>query len=105
MIWEADNIIVNTSLDLLAAVLARHVANVVATRFVKCNKCNHFFAVIPDSETKLHVKESGNDARQQTERRPPPPPRKVCHHLACVSSYERRLWHCSLLRLFILFVT
>ena len=55
---------------------------VVATRFVKCNKCNHFFAVIPDNETKLNVKDAGNDARQQTERRPPPPPRKVCHLFA-----------------------
>ena len=44
---------------------------------MKCNKCNHFFAIIPDSETKLNVKDAGNDGRQQAERRPPPPPRKV----------------------------
>jgi len=61
---------------------------VSATRFVKCNKCNHFFAVIPDNETKLNVKESGNDSRQQTERRPPPPPRKV-HQLRRLTRCER----------------
>ena len=74
-------IIVSVVLMLLAAVLTWCIvahADVAATRFVKCNKCNHFFAVIPDSETKLNVKESGNDSRQQTERHPPPPPRKVC---------------------------
>jgi ATP-dependent Clp protease ATP-binding subunit ClpX len=61
--------------------LCSHVDLFISTRFVKCNKCNHFFAVIPDGETKLNTKESSNEQRQQNDRRPPPPPRKIYEYL------------------------
>jgi len=101
-VWDWESIVVHWLCTLLAAVSIYRIAVVSATRFVKCNKCNHFFAVIPDSETKLNVKDSGNDARQQSDRRPPPPPRKVCHWvkilrevfvLRCVSEKMCKLWN------------
>lgn len=42
---------------------------------MKCDKCNHFFAIVPETETKSN-KENSSD-RHGNERKPPPPPRKV----------------------------
>lgn len=62
-----------------------------ATRFVKCDKCNHFFAIVPETETKSS-KENSSD-RHGNERKPPPPPRKVgdvqmmCRKPRLMSSY------------------
>ncbi len=48
-----------------------------ATRFVKCEKCNHFFVVIPENESKKGLKD-GRDEKIIHKRKPPPPPKKVC---------------------------
>ena len=42
---------------------------------MKCDKCNHFFAIVPEAETKAN-KETTAD-RHGNDRKPPPPPRKV----------------------------
>lgn len=53
-------------------------ANVVtATRFVKCEKCHHFFVVIPENESKRAIKDGQDDKAQLKQRKPPPPPKKV----------------------------
>ena len=57
-----------------------------STRFVQCDKCNHFFLILSESDSKryIHVKyndkASGNEADKQSKavQAPPPPPRKVC---------------------------
>jgi len=53
-----------------------------STRFVKCEKCHHFFVVLSEVDTKKSLK----DAREPTEksgvlRRPPPPPKKIYEYL------------------------
>ncbi|KAI0235898.1 ATP-dependent Clp protease ATP-binding subunit clpX-like, mitochondrial [Lamellibrachia satsuma] len=58
-----------------------HVDTFVSTRFVKCEKCNHFFVVIPDGEAKRGVKENLKDERQVQKRKPPPPPKKIYDYL------------------------
>lgn len=53
-------------------------ANVItATRFVKCEKCHHFFVVIPENESKRAIKDGQDDKAQLKQRKPPPPPKKV----------------------------
>ena len=47
-----------------------------ATRFVKCEKCNHFFVVIPENESKKGSKDNLKDEKT-TQRKPPPPPKKA----------------------------
>lgn len=59
--------------------LCTHVDMFVSTRFVKCDKCNHFFAIVPETETKSN-KENSSD-RHGNERKPPPPPRKIYEYL------------------------
>ena len=46
-----------------------------ASRFVKCERCHHFFVVIPENEPKkqLNVKEE----KAKPKKRAPPPPKKV----------------------------
>ncbi|XP_033108797.1 ATP-dependent Clp protease ATP-binding subunit clpX-like, mitochondrial [Anneissia japonica] len=48
---------------------------VSSTRFVKCEKCHHFFVVLSETDTKKTIKE--NAAQVKTERSPPPPPKKI----------------------------
>ena len=55
-----------------------------STRFVQCEKCNHFFLILSETDSKryIHVKydkASGNEAEKKTKavQAPPPPPRKV----------------------------
>lgn len=50
---------------------------VSSTRFVKCEKCHHFFVVLSEVDSKKTVKE---DARQG-QRKPPPPPKKIMEYL------------------------
>ena len=58
-------------------IIPMHLILISATRFVKCEKCNHFFVVIPDSETKKGVKENLGENDKIPKRKPPPPPKKV----------------------------
>lgn len=56
-----------------------HVDTCVSTRFVKCEKCNHFFVVIPDGENKKELKE--NEKANINQGPPPPPPKKIFEFL------------------------
>ncbi|XP_037951387.1 ATP-dependent Clp protease ATP-binding subunit clpX-like, mitochondrial isoform X2 [Teleopsis dalmanni] len=49
---------------------------VSSTRFVKCAKCNHFFVVLSEVDSKKNLKE---EAKNQ--RKPPPPPQKIMEYL------------------------
>lgn len=49
----------------------------IATRFVKCEKCHHFFVVIPENESKRVTKDGLQDDKPLPKRKPPPPPKKV----------------------------
>ncbi|CAF3541189.1 unnamed protein product [Adineta steineri] len=54
-----------------------HVESLVsATRFVKCEKCSHFFVVLSENEGSKKVKEDKNKKRQ-----PPPSPKKIYEFL------------------------
>lgn len=53
---------------------------VSSTRFVKCKKCDHFFVVLSDVDTKKSAKESWNDTSEKG--LPPPPPKKICNYLS-----------------------
>ncbi|UYV70513.1 hypothetical protein LAZ67_7003369 [Cordylochernes scorpioides] len=56
-----------------------------STRFVKCDKCHHFFVVLSDVDSKKTLKEgrqlAGEKASLQQQRRPPPPPKKIYDYL------------------------
>ncbi len=69
-----------------------HVSTFVSsTRFVKCEKCSHFFVVLSDADTKTRsAKERllGTDseaaaaaARTAAGKKPPPPPKKIYEYL------------------------
>ncbi|XP_025157423.1 ATP-dependent Clp protease ATP-binding subunit clpX-like, mitochondrial isoform X3 [Harpegnathos saltator] len=51
---------------------------VSSTRFVKCEKCHHFFVVLSDTDSKRSLKEPlrSEDGKQGGYRKPPPPPKK-----------------------------
>ncbi|XP_037807341.1 ATP-dependent Clp protease ATP-binding subunit clpX-like, mitochondrial [Lucilia sericata] len=49
---------------------------VSSTRFVKCAKCNHFFVVLSEVDTKRSVKDE-----PKNQRKPPPPPQKIMEYL------------------------
>ncbi|XP_017482429.1 PREDICTED: ATP-dependent Clp protease ATP-binding subunit clpX-like, mitochondrial, partial [Rhagoletis zephyria] len=49
---------------------------VSSTRFVKCAKCNHFFVVLSEVDTKKNTKEEPKNYRK-----PPPPPQKIMEYL------------------------
>jgi ATP-dependent Clp protease ATP-binding subunit ClpX len=48
-----------------------------ATRFVKCEKCHHFFVVLSEVDSKKTVKEES----VKGQRKPPPPPKKILEYL------------------------
>lgn len=50
---------------------------IASTRFVKCEKCHHFFVVLSDVDTKRSLKEGRDDQKSGFFRKPPPPPKKV----------------------------
>lgn len=58
-----------------------------STRFVQCDKCNHFFLILSESDSKryIHVKydkASGSEAEKQPKPvQAPPPPRKIFEYL------------------------
>ena len=69
------------------------------TRFVQCDKCNHFFLILSESDTAkryIHVKydkASGSEAEKQSKalQSPPPPPRKVCIAASCIGHFNNLL--------------
>uniref|UniRef100_A0A182N661 ClpX-type ZB domain-containing protein n=1 Tax=Anopheles dirus TaxID=7168 RepID=A0A182N661_9DIPT len=50
---------------------------VSSTRFVKCEKCHHFFVVLSEVDSKKTIK----DAEPKGARKPPPPPKKIMEYL------------------------
>lgn len=49
---------------------------VSSTRFVKCEKCHHFFVVLSEVDSKKTIKEEAKPGRKQ-----PPPPKKIMEYL------------------------
>ncbi|XP_068988183.1 ATP-dependent Clp protease ATP-binding subunit clpX-like, mitochondrial isoform X3 [Bombus flavifrons] len=56
---------------------------VSSTRFVKCEKCHHFFVVLSEVDSKRSLKEAlrPDDTKQGFYRKPPPPPKKIFEYL------------------------
>ncbi|KAK9507419.1 hypothetical protein O3M35_007275 [Rhynocoris fuscipes] len=55
---------------------------VSSTRFVKCEKCQHFFVILSEVDAKRSVKEqSREEAKSGLVRKPPPPPKKIYDYL------------------------
>ncbi|XP_014217424.1 ATP-dependent Clp protease ATP-binding subunit clpX-like, mitochondrial isoform X2 [Copidosoma floridanum] len=56
---------------------------VSSTRFVKCEKCHHFFVVLSEIDSKKSLKEAlrPEDPKQGFYRKPPPPPKKIFEYL------------------------
>lgn len=50
---------------------------VSSTRFVKCEKCHHFFVVLSEVDSKKTIK----DQETKGQRKPPPPPKKIMEYL------------------------
>lgn len=70
--------------------LCTHVDSVVSlSRFVKCDKCNHFFVVMSEDRKNLNVQNLINEKAQQQQQqqqqkqqlKPPPPPKKIYEFL------------------------
>lgn len=53
---------------------------VSSTRFVKCEKCHHFFVVLSETDTKKSFKEF-RDEKLAPKKKSPPPPRKIFEFL------------------------
>ncbi|GFG34981.1 hypothetical protein Cfor_01086 [Coptotermes formosanus] len=54
---------------------------VSSTRFVKCEKCHHFFVVLSEVDSKRSLKEGRDDQKSGFFRKPPPPPKKIFEYL------------------------
>ncbi|KAG7196958.1 hypothetical protein KM043_000224 [Ampulex compressa] len=56
---------------------------VSSTRFVKCEKCHHFFVVLSEIDSKRSLKDGlrSDDTKQGFYRKPPPPPKKIFEYL------------------------
>nr|CAD7255751.1 unnamed protein product [Timema shepardi] len=54
---------------------------VTSTRFVKCEKCHHFFVVLSEVDSKKSLKENREDHKNGFYRKPPPPPKKIFEYL------------------------
>ncbi|GAB6019006.1 hypothetical protein CHUAL_000639 [Chamberlinius hualienensis] len=62
---------------------------VSSTRFVKCEKCHHFFVVLSESDSKKSMKEGNRDINRDlssekigvNRQQPPPPPKKIYEFL------------------------
>ncbi|CAG2165962.1 unnamed protein product [Oppiella nova] len=56
---------------------------VSSTRFVKCEKCLHFFVVLSEIDSKKTIKENRNvnNEKLNVQRKPPPPPKKIYEFL------------------------
>lgn len=55
-----------------------------STRFVKCEKCHHFFVVLSETDTKKSLNKDPESAAEAVklafQQKPPPPPKKVHIH-------------------------
>lgn len=56
---------------------------VSSTRFVKCEKCHHFFLVLSEVDTKKSIKEQSRveDTKHSFVKKPPPVPKKIYEYL------------------------
>ncbi|XP_075230177.1 caseinolytic protease chaperone subunit isoform X3 [Lycorma delicatula] len=55
---------------------------VTSSRFVKCEKCLHFFVVLSELDTKRSLKDNAReDYKTGVLRKPPPPPKKIYEYL------------------------
>ncbi|KAF6214790.1 hypothetical protein GE061_009533 [Apolygus lucorum] len=55
---------------------------VTSSRFVKCEKCSHFFVVLSEVDAKRSVKEQQREeVKSGFVRKPPPPPKKIYEYL------------------------
>ncbi|XP_078052554.1 caseinolytic protease chaperone subunit isoform X2 [Augochlora pura] len=56
---------------------------VSSSRFVKCEKCHHFFLVLSEIDSKKSLKEAlrSDETKQGFYRKPPPPPKKIFEYL------------------------
>ncbi|XP_076300571.1 caseinolytic protease chaperone subunit isoform X2 [Lasioglossum baleicum] len=56
---------------------------VSSSRFVKCEKCHHFFLVLSEIDSKKSLKEAlrPDETKQGFYRKPPPPPKKIFEYL------------------------
>lgn len=54
---------------------------VASTRFVKCEKCHHFFVVLSETDSKKGLNKEPESASEAVKlafaQKPPPPPKKV----------------------------
>lgn len=52
-----------------------------STRFVKCEKCHHFFVVLSETDSKKSLSKDPESAAEAVklafQQKPPPPPKKV----------------------------
>ncbi|XP_052400074.1 ATP-dependent Clp protease ATP-binding subunit clpX-like, mitochondrial [Carassius gibelio] len=62
-----------------------HVETLVSsTRFVKCEKCHHFFVVLSETDSKKSLNkeaESSEHGKSAVAQKPPPPPKKIYAYL------------------------
>jgi len=59
-----------------------HVATLISsTRFVKCEKCSHFFVVLNEQDQKTKTKETREVENGAGARKPPPYPKKIFEYL------------------------
>ncbi|XP_062847691.1 ATP-dependent Clp protease ATP-binding subunit clpX-like, mitochondrial [Trichomycterus rosablanca] len=66
--------------------LCTHVETFVSfTRFVKCEKCHHFFVVLSESDSKKSLNKEAESAAEAVQlafaQKPPPPPKKIFAYL------------------------
>jgi len=57
---------------------------IASTRFVKCDKCSHFFVVLSEQDQKAKAKENLKDmegGKASSSRKPPPYPKKIYEYL------------------------
>ncbi|XP_018429451.1 PREDICTED: ATP-dependent Clp protease ATP-binding subunit clpX-like, mitochondrial isoform X1 [Nanorana parkeri] len=66
--------------------LCTHVETFVSsTRFVKCEKCHHFFVVLSEADSKKSINREPETAAEAVklafQQKPPPPPKKIYNYL------------------------
>ncbi|GAB1294354.1 ATP-dependent Clp protease ATP-binding subunit clpX-like, mitochondrial [Apodemus speciosus] len=60
-------------------------ATLTSTRFVKCEKCHHFFVVLSEADSKKSIVKEPESAAEAVklafQQKPPPPPKKIYNYL------------------------